>query len=150
MSYWLVKTEPSVYSIDDLQKDKVTPWDEVRNYQARNNLREMKKGDQVLIYHSNAEPPCIAGLGKVAKEAYPDASQFNKRSKYYDEKATKENPRWFSPDIQFVKKFKEILSLQDIKSDKKLAKMVLTQRGSRLSVQPVTKSEFDHILKVVG
>ena len=150
MAFWLTKTEPSVYSIDDLRKDKVTAWDEVRNYQARNNLRQMEKGDQVFIYHSNAEPPGIVGIAKVVKEAYPDASQFDKRSKYYDEKATKDNPRWFSPDLRFVKKFREILPLQDLKGEKKLAKMILLQRGSRLSVQPVSKIEFEHILKLAS
>ena len=150
MAYWLTKTEPSVYSIDDLKKDKTTPWDEVRNYQARNNLRAMKKGDHIFIYHSNADPPGIAGIAKVVKEAYPDASQFDSRSRYFDEKATKENPRWFSPDIQFVKKFREPLPLHEIKSDKKLANMVLVQRGSRLSVQPVSKAEFEYILELLG
>ena len=149
MNYWLVKTEPSVYSIDDLKKDKVTPWDEVRNYQARNNLQKMKKGDQVLIYHSNAEPPGIAGLAKVAKEAYPDETQFDKRSKYYDPKASKDNPRWFSPDMRYVKKFKNFFALEDIKGEKKLHKMKLVQRGSRLSVMEVSKGEFSHIIKKV-
>lgn len=150
MAYWLVKTEPRVYSIDDLKKDKITPWDEVRNYQARNNLREMKKGEQVLIYHSSAEPPAVVGVGKVVIEAYPDPTQFDTRSSYFDPKADKDNPRWFCPDIGFVKKFKKPLALQDIKADKKLQKMVLVQKGSRLSVQPVSRQEFEKIIELAG
>ena len=148
MNYWLAKSEPSVYSIDDLKKDKITYWDGVRNYQARNFLKEMEKGDVVLFYHSNADPTGVAGVAKINKTAYPDPTQFNKRSKYFDEKATKEKPRWFCPDLKFVKKFKNVISLQDLKEVKALEKMTLLKRGNRLSVMPVTKKEYEVITKL--
>ncbi|MCL4140439.1 UNVERIFIED_CONTAM: hypothetical protein GTU68_014156 [Idotea baltica] len=150
MNYWLVKTEPNKYSIDDLKKDKTTAWDEVRNYQARNFLTSMKKGDQVIVYHSNAKPPGIVGLATVTKEAYPDELQFDKKSNYFDPKATKESPRWFSPDLKFKKKFAELVPLDDLRGEKKLANMKLLQKGSRLSVIPVTEAEFDHVLKIAS
>ena len=150
MNYWLAKSEPDVYSIDDLKRDKVTLWDGVRNYQARNNLREMKIGDKLLFYHSNADPIGVAGVAKVVKEAYPDPAQFDKRSKYYDPKADKENPRWFCPDVRFVKKFKEVVTLAEIKEDKKLKDMLVIRRGMRLSVQPVNKKEFERILEMAA
>ena len=145
---WLVKSEPGEYSIDSLKKDKSTIWDGVRNYQARNFLKDMKKGDEVIFYHSVTDPVGIAGLAKVNKEAMPDPTQFNKRSKYYDEKATKENPRWFCPEFKFVKKFKEVLPLSDLKEQKALKDMTLLRRGNRLSVMPVTEKEFRAILKL--
>ena len=150
MSCWLLKTEPDEYSIDDLAKDKSTCWGNVRNYQARNYLREMKVGDSILFYHSEGTPSGIAGVAKVAKAAYADPSQFDKKSDYFDPKATKETPRWFAPDIKFEKKFKALLATPDLRKEKALEKMVLFQRGSRLSVQPVSESEFKHILKLAG
>lgn len=150
MNYWLVKTEPNVYSIDDLKKDKTTAWDAVRNYQARNFLTSMKKGDLVIVYHSNAKPPGIIGLATVAKEAYPDELQFDKKSNYFDAKATKESPRWFSPDLKFKKKFAALISLDELRDEKKLSDMVLLRKGSRLSVIPVTKVEFDHVVKLAS
>ena len=147
--YWLMKSEPNVYSIDDLKKDKTTYWDGVRNYQARNFLRdEIKKGDEVLFYHSNAEPPGIAGVAKVTKDGYPDPSAFDKKSKYFDTKSKKEKPTWFVVDIQFSKKFKEILALNDLKEVKALEGMPLLQRGQRLSVQPVSEKQWQTILKL--
>lgn len=145
---WLCKSEPDVYSIDDLKKDKVTPWDNIRNYQARNFLKEMEVGDLVLFYHSNAKPPGIAGIAKVAKTAYPDESQFDKKSPYFDPKATKDEPRWFNPDMRFVKAFKNLLSLDELRAEKELEDMLVLKRGSRLSVQPVSDAEFEHILKI--
>lgn len=148
MAFWLVKTEPRVYSIEDLAKDKVTHWEGVRNYQARNYLKEMVVGDRVLIYHSNDEQIGIVGVAMVSKTAYPDPSQFDRSSHYYDPKATKEEPRWFSPEIKFLSKFKDVLLLSTLKGVEVLNKMVLLQRGSRLSVQPVSELEFKQILKL--
>ncbi|MCP4081107.1 MAG: EVE domain-containing protein [Pirellulaceae bacterium] len=149
--YWLMKSEPNVYSIDDLakEKNKTTCWDGVRNYQARNLMRdEMKKGDLVLYYHSNAKPPGVAGVAEIANEAYPDHTQFDQQSKYFDPKATLEVPRWFMVDIKLVKKFKTFQSLDDLKQVKALEGMVLLQKGSRLSVQPVTKKQYETVVKL--
>lgn len=150
MNYWLCKSEPSVYSIDDLKKDKTTLWDSIRNYQARNFMKEMKAGDLVLFYHSNADPMGISGVMKVSKEAIPDPTQFDKKNNYYDEKATKDKPRWFCPEMKFVKKFKEIVTRDELKAEKGLSEMVLLQKGSRLSVNPVTKKQYEIILKMAG
>lgn len=146
--FWLVKTEPETYSIDNLLEDLSTTWDCVRNYQARNFLKEMKLGDQVFIYHSNSDPIGIVGLAKVSKLAFPDQTQFNSKSDYFDPKATKENPRWFSPEFKFVKKFKETISLVELKKISALKNMVLLKQGSRLSVQPVTEAEFRTVLNL--
>lgn len=142
MAFWLVKSEPDVYSIDDLAREKTTPWDGVRNYQARNYLKQMAVGDSVLYYHSSSDEIGIVGLARVSKTAYADATQFDSKSEYFDPKATKEEPRWFSPEITFVKKFKARLPLAALKAQKTLKDMVLLQRGSRLSVQPITEKEF--------
>lgn len=147
--YWLMKSEPTVYSIEDLERDKTTCWEGVRNYSARNNMRRMSVGDLVFFYHSNANPPGVAGVAKVVKEAYPDHYSWNRRSKYFDEKSTKDNPRWFMVDVGFVKRLKSFVSLEDIKGINSLKEMVLVKRG-RLSVQPVKKREFDTILKMAG
>lgn len=146
--HWLMKSEPETYSIDDFKNEKTTWWEGVRNYQARNFMRDMKKGDLVLFYHSNANPPAIVGLATVSKEAQPDKSAFDKKSSYYDPKSTPENPRWFCVEIAFQKKFKKILPLEELKKEKSLKSMVLLKPGSRLSVQPVTPEEFAHILKM--
>ena len=151
--YWLMKTEPSTYSIDDLasEKSKSTHWDGVRNYQARNFMRdEMKKGDLVLLYHSNAKPPGVVGICTVCKESYPDFTQFDPNDKHFDAKSDPDNPRWFMVDIKLKKKFKQLISLDDLKSIKALEGMVLLQKGSRLSVQPVTRKQFDTIEKLAG
>lgn len=146
--YWLMKSEPSVYSIDDLKRDKKTHWDGVRNYQARNFMRdEMQVGDQVFFYHSNAEPPGIAGLAEVSRAGYPDPSAFDKRSKYFDPKSKNDKPTWYVVEIKFKKKFDEVLSLDVLKKEKGLSDMLVVQRGQRLSVQPVQKKEWDLILK---
>lgn len=145
--YWLVKSEPDVYSIDHLQKDKMTWWEGVRNYQARNTMvKDMAIGDLVLFYHSNAEPPGIAGLATVCKKAEPDQTQFDKKSDFYEPRALLDKPTWFCVQIQFKKKFKTFLPLSILKNEKALLKMPLLQKGQRLSVQPVLESEFKHIL----
>ena len=122
--YWLIKSEPDVYSIEDLKKDKKTHWDGVRNYQARNFMRdEMKKGDQVIYYHSNTEPPGAVGICEVVKEGYPDFTAFDPDDKHYDPKSKKDNPTWIMVDVKFVEKFKNVVSLQKIKEHKKLQDM---------------------------
>jgi predicted RNA-binding protein with PUA-like domain len=147
--YWLMKSEPDAYSIDDLARDGSTHWDGVRNYKARNNMRSMKIGDEVLYYHSNAKPPGVVGIARVCKEAYPDPAQFDPKSKYHDAKATPENPRWDMVDIEFVAKADETVGLPEIKADAALADMELVRYG-RLSVQSVKKEEFDHVKRMAG
>jgi predicted RNA-binding protein with PUA-like domain len=144
---WLVKSEPTVYSIDDLRRDKRTAWNGVRNYQARNHLRTMRKGDLVLFYHSSSDPTGVAGVAKVVKEAYPDPTQFDARSEYHDPRSSKDDPRWWLVDVGFVARFADPVPLAVIKADKRLADMVLVN-NSRLSVQPVTEKEFDRVLEI--
>ena len=149
--YWLVKTEPGCFSIDDLAKSKnqTTYWDGVRNYRARNIMRdEMKLGDKVIFYHSNAEPPAAAGICKIVKEGYPDFTAFDPEDEHYDPKSEKDTPTWFMVDIKLEKKFKREVSLAEIKANKKLQKMTLIQPGNRLSVMPVQKEEFEEIVKM--
>lgn len=148
MNYWLVKSEQSEYSIDSLQADRVTAWEGVRNYQARNYLRAMQPGDEVLFYHSNSEPTAVVGLAVVKKVAFADPSQFDPRSDYYEPKASQAAPRWFCPELKFVRKFKQAVSLAHLKQRPECKTMVLLQRGSRLSVQPVAKKEFEAVLKL--
>lgn len=150
--YWLMKSEPYVYSIEDLERDGSTCWEGVRNYKARNNMREMKIGDEVLYYHSNAKPPGVVGIARVCREAYPDHFAFDKKHKYFDAKSDPENPRWSMVDVEFVAKVDDVespLSLHEIKDDAKLADMELVRYG-RLSVQSVKKSEFDRVKKLAG
>lgn len=147
--YWLMKCEPAAYTIDDLQRDKVTSWEGVRNYQARNMLRdEMQVGDDVLFYASNAEPSGVTGLARIAKAGYPDHTAWKKGHKYYDETSSRETPTWYMVDLAFVERFPEIVPLAMLKSTPGLEKMVVTQKGSRLSVQPVTKAEFDIVTRL--
>ena len=143
--YWLVKSEPSCYSIDDLHKDKKTHWDGVRNYQARNLMKEMRKGDEVLFYHSNADPKAVVGTARVCKEAYPDHTAWDKKSDHPDPKSTPEHPIWYMVDVCFVQKFKAPVTLVQLKLDPFFEGMELTRRGSRLSVQPVPKKHFEKI-----
>lgn len=143
MRYWLMKSEPDVYSIDDLARDKKTYWDGVRNYQARNFMRDqMKPGDRVFFYHSNAEPPGIAGICEVSAEGFPDPSQFDSEDVHYDPDSKKEKPSWFCVDVKFIKKFPRLITLDELKKIKGLEKMLLLQRGQRLSVQPVAEKEW--------
>jgi predicted RNA-binding protein with PUA-like domain len=149
MKYWLMKSEPEVFSIDQLKSKKKSGWDGVRNYQARNYMRdEMKCGDIVLFYHSSCEVPGVAGLAKVSKESHPDPSQFDSKSEYYDSKSTKENPRWFMVEVEFVEKFNEVVTLKMLKDKKELSNMPVVQKGSRLSINPVTEAEFKTILQM--
>jgi predicted RNA-binding protein with PUA-like domain len=150
MAYWLFKSEPDEYSIDCLAKepDQTTVWEGIRNYQARNLLRdEVAPGDLVFFYHSSCAVPGIAGIAKVASKPYPDPGQFDPESPYFDPKANRENPRWFTVDIRYKQKFKEILSRKAIKEIPALADMVLFKQG-RLSVQPVTAAEWSTIVKL--
>lgn len=149
MAHWLVKSEPEVYSINHLKVDGVTLWDCVRNYQARNYLRDsFAVGDDVLFYHSNAEPSGIAGLAKITKIGISDPKQFDPKSEYFDSKAKKDAPIWYSPEIKFISKFKELISLASLREKPELKQMVLLKKGSRLSVQPVTPAEFKTIIKI--
>ena len=141
--YWLVKSEPGAYSIEDLKRDRRTVWDGVRNFQARNFLRDqMKAGDLVFFYHSNAEPSGIAGVAQVVRAGYPDPSAFDPKDKHYDPKSKRGNPSWFVVDIEFVKKFEELIPLETLRGAKGLEQMPLLERGQRLSVQPVSPQEW--------
>jgi predicted RNA-binding protein with PUA-like domain len=147
--YWLMKCEPEAYSIDNLERDGTASWEGVRNFQARNFMRDdMKLGDGVLFYASNAEPSGVTGIAEISRESYPDAFAFKKGHKYYDEKSDPDNPTWYMVDIRFVEKFPEIIALATLKETPGLEKMVVTQKGSRLSVQPVTKEEFEIVRKL--
>ena len=150
MRYWLMKSEPDVYGIDDLARDKTTHWNGVRNYQARNFMRDqMQLGDKIFFYHSNCDEPGIVGIAEVSKLAYPDESQFDKKSKYYDDKSTPENPRWLNVDIRFVKKI-EPVTLATMSDHEPLASMRILQRGNRLSITPVDPAEWKAVLALAG
>lgn len=149
MNYWLVKTEADCYSIDNFRRDKKTAWTGIRNYQARNFIRDgMKKGDMVFFYHSQAEPSGIYGLARVASAPYPDPTAFDKKDEHYDLKSKKEKPVWYCVDIAYVKTFKEPLSLADIKRDPKLEGIRVAQKGDRLSVSPVSENHFKYLLSL--
>lgn len=146
MNYWLMKTEPDTFSIDDLKRMKKSGWDGVRNYQARNFMRDaMKKGDLVLIYHSSCKVPGVAGIAEVSKESHPDPTCWDKKSQYYDPKSTKDEPRWFMVEVKWKKTFKEVITLKELKDHKELKDMKLLQRGNRLSITPISKKEFEFI-----
>lgn len=147
MNYWLIKSEPESYSIDDLKRDKKTPWSGVRSFQARNFMRDqMKIGDLALFYHSSVNPPGIVGLAKVASAPYPDPTQFEPKSPYFNPRATKDRPVWYVVDFLFVKKFKQEITLPELKASKSFSDMLVTQKGSRLSIQPVSEKHFEKIL----
>jgi predicted RNA-binding protein with PUA-like domain len=149
MNYWLMKCEPAAYTIDDLERDGTTSWEGVRNFQARNFLRdEMKVGDKVLFYASNADPSGVTGLAEIARAGYPDKFATQKGHKYFDPKATKENPIWTMVDIGFVAKFPSIVSLETLKEAPGLEEMMVTKKGSRLSIQPVTRKEYEIVVKL--
>jgi predicted RNA-binding protein with PUA-like domain len=148
--YWLMKTEPDVYSIDDLARERRGRWEGVRNYQARNHLRAMKAGDLALFYHSSTTPPGVAGLSRVCAEAETDPTQFDPSSPYHDPKSTREAPRWSLVHVEFVEKFRELVTLEQLKSDRALAEMLVTRRGMRLSVQPVEAKHFRRVLELAG
>jgi len=148
--YWLMKCEPAAYSIDDLARDGVTTWEGVRNYQARNFLRDqMQLGDGVLFYASNADPSGVTGLAEIARPGYPDAFAWKKGHAYFDAASTPEKPVWYAVDIRFVARFPGTVSLETLKATTGLEDMVVTKKGSRLSIQPVTKREFE-IVKRLG
>ncbi len=146
--YWLMKSEPEVFSIDDLARapKQSTCWDGVRNYQARNFMRAMAVGDRVFFYHSNADPPAVAGIAEVVRTAYPDDTQFDRKSHHYDPSSTKAAPRWDMVNIRYVETFSVPVGLDRLRKEPRLKGMVLLQRGSRLSVQPVTESEWKIVL----
>ena len=152
MNYWLFKSEPDAFSIDDLKamKGKKDHWDGIRNYQARNLMRDdMKKGDLGFFYHSSCKVPGIVGIVEVVREAYPDHTALDPESKYYDPKASEENPRWVMVDVKFKRKFGKVLSLDYLRTVDELSDMVLLRKGSRLSIQPVTETEWVKILGLV-
>jgi len=147
--YWLMKCEPAAYTIDDLARDGKTSWEGVRNYQARNFIRdEMQEGDGVLFYASNADPSGVTGLASIARAGYPDAFAWKKGHKYFDAASTKEAPIWYSVDIAFAERFPGTVSLDTLKSTPGLENMMVTKKGSRLSIQPVTKTEFDIVTRL--
>jgi predicted RNA-binding protein with PUA-like domain len=150
--YWLMKSEPDAFSIDDLRNAprQTTCWDGVRNYQARNYMRAMKVGDQVLFYHSNADPPAIVGIAEVVRTAYPDPTQFDKKDEHYDPASDPAHPRWDMVDIRFVRKFSTPLPLDLLRKQPELKGMELLRKGSRLSVQPVRPSEWAVIVDLAG
>ena len=148
--YWLMKSEPDVYSIDDLARDGDAEWEGVRNYQARNHMRAMQKGDLALFYHSNASPPGVAGVARICREAYPDDTQFDARSKYYDPKSSPDKPRWDRVDVELVEKLPQRVPLEALKVDPDLEGLLVIKRGMRLSVQPVDKPHFQRVLRMAG
>jgi predicted RNA-binding protein with PUA-like domain len=151
MNHWLIKSEPDVFGIDDLKRVRREPWNGVRNYQARNFMwKEMKVGDLALFYHSNATPPGVAGVARVASDPYPDSTQFDPESEYHDPKASPDNPRWWLVDFEFVAKFDELLPLEVLKTNTLLSEMMVCQKGTRLSITPVEKVHFTKVLKLAG
>ena len=148
-NYWLMKFEPDAFSIDDLKRLKHSPWDGVRNYQARNFMKEMNEGDLVFFYHSSCSPAGIVGVAKVCKSAYPDHTSWDASSPYFDAKSTPENPRWYMVDVEFVEKWPSILTLAELKQNPELTEMLLTKKGSRLSVMPITQSEWEYISTIL-
>ena len=150
MQYWIFKSEPSCYSIDDLQRDNIEMWDGVRNYQVRNMMRDqMHVGDQVLFYHSNAgKETGVVGQMEIVREAYPDPTQFDPHSEHPDPKSDPQSPRWLCVDVRFVEKFPRTLTLQEIKKDPAFASMQLVKKGNRLSILPITKAEYQHMRRL--
>jgi predicted RNA-binding protein with PUA-like domain len=149
MSHWLMKTEPDDFSIDDLARVKVEPWSGVRNYQARNFLKAAAVGDLVLIYHSSCPEPGVAGVAKVARAAYPDPTQFDRKSEYYDPNSPRDEPRWFVVDVRYQRKLRRLVPLERLRAHAaQLDGLALLQRGTRLSVIPVTPEHYDTILKL--
>ena len=142
-----MKSEPDVYSIDDLERDGREMWDSIRNYQARNMMRdEMRIGDEVFFYHSNCKEPAVVGIAKVASKPYPDPTQFDTKSKYYDPKSNPDDPRWILVDVEFVRRFDRAVTLKEIKAHPGLDDMILTRRGNRLSIMPVSEEHWNIIL----
>ncbi|WP_204103759.1 MULTISPECIES: EVE domain-containing protein [Spirulina sp. CCY15215] len=149
MNYWLLKSEPRDYSIKDLERDRAAIWDGVRNYQARNFLRQMRSGDRAFFYHSNTKPPGIVGLAKVIRENVIDPTQFDPNDKHYDPKATPENPRWQTVELEFIKTFPRFISLTELKENFLADELLVVKRGNRLSVMPVAETVAKKILELV-
>lgn len=150
IKYWLMKTEPSVFSIDDLKRDGFSEWEGVRNFQARNYMRdEMQVGDLALFYHSNATPPGVAGVCRVCQAAHPDFTAWNKNSPYYDKKASPENPIWMMVEVEFVEKFSYFVSLSELRKHSQLKGLKILEKGSRLSITPVEKKHFE-LIRTLG
>ena len=151
MNYWLMKSEPDAFSVDDLAacRDKTEPWTGIRNYQARNFMRDnMKRGDQIFFYHSSCPQPGIVGIMKVSRTAYPDETQFERKSGYFDPKATRENPRWVHVDVKLVKKTR-LVTLDELRGHSELESMLLLRRGNRLSITPVTEPEWKFVVSLL-
>ncbi len=147
MNYWLLKSEPSEYGIDDLRREVVDHWDGIRNYQARNMIRDdMKKGDLAFFYHSNCAEPGIVGIMTIAREAYPDHTAFDPKEKYYDPKSDTDRPRWFMVDVRYKRKLNRTISLKELRTHPKLADLALLRKGNRLSIMPVTQQQWKYIL----
>jgi predicted RNA-binding protein with PUA-like domain len=147
--YWLMKCEPDAYTIDDLARDRTTSWEGVRNYQARNFMRDdMKVGDGVLFYASNASPSGVTGLAEIVRAGYPDHTAWTKGHTYFDPASTRDEPVWYMVDVGFVERFPDVVSLETLKSTRGLERMKVVQKGSRLSVQPVTRGEFDLVVRL--
>jgi predicted RNA-binding protein with PUA-like domain len=148
MAYWLMKSEPDAFSIDDLERRAREHWDGVRSFQARNNMRAMKLGDRAFFYHSSVQPPGIAGISEVVREAYPDHTAWEPTSQYFDAASTPEKPRWFMVDVGFVEKFPRLVTLDELKRTPELDDMLVTKRGMRLSVQPVSETHWAIVLRL--
>ncbi|HBD42480.1 MAG TPA: EVE domain-containing protein, partial [Bacteroidetes bacterium] len=150
MQYWLMKSELDVYNLDHLKADGTEPWDGIRNYEARNMMRDqMKPGDLILYYHSNCKPPHIAGVARVASDPYPDPTQFDSSNHYFDPKSDPNNPRWILVDISYVTTFKETIDRNVLQEDPLLQEMVIFKRN-RLSITPVTQQEFERVCEIAG
>jgi len=153
MQYWLMKTEPDVFSIDDLMQapNQTEHWDGIRNYQARNFMKnQMQVGDKVLFYHSNAKPPGIVGTAVIASKAYPDHTAWDPKSKYYDKRSTPDKPVWFMVDVRFESRFARGLALPDLRQEPALVEMMLLKKGVRLSIQPVSEADYKKVLELAG
>jgi predicted RNA-binding protein with PUA-like domain len=149
MNYWLMKSEPDVFGIDDLKNAprRTEPWDGVRNYQARNMMRDdMKAGDLAFFYHSNCKEPGIAGIMEIVREGYPDRTALDRTSRYHDPKCEPQKPRWYCVDVRYVRKLKRVITLSELKGDRALTVLPLVRRGNRLSVMPVSRTQWEHIL----
>jgi len=150
MDHWLIKSEPDVFGIDHLKKAGREPWSGVRNYQARNFMKEMKIGDLALFYHSSTQPPGVAGIAKVVSKTYPDPTQFQKKSEYFDPKSTEEKPRWWLVDFEYVATFTDLVKLEALKADPFFNDMIVCKKGTRLSITPVEAAHFKRVCKLAG
>lgn len=149
MNYWLLKSEPDAFSIDDMEKAVTEPWDGIRNYQARNFMRDgMQIGDLALFYHSNCKPPGVVGVVRVVSRPYPDHTAWDPTAKYFDPKSKEENPRWMMVDFEFVEKFPSLIALETLKNTPELSEMLILRKGNRLSITPVEKPHFERILEL--